>query len=94
MDLNCPNCGAPLGFADHCEYCGTWVADFTIDEKKPFYIRIRVGDTLKIAKVVLETAEMHYDSNDIHLYADNTVQYVIQAPEITYFLKLRQVGLE
>lgn len=22
-ELNCPNCGAPLGMNDVCEYCGT-----------------------------------------------------------------------
>lgn len=22
-DYNCPNCGAPIGYSDKCEYCGT-----------------------------------------------------------------------
>ena len=31
---NCPNCGAPIGFTDKCEYCGTRI------EWRPYVIHL------------------------------------------------------
>ena len=33
-EYNCPNCGAPIGFAEKCEYCGTRI------EWRPYVIHL------------------------------------------------------
>lgn len=33
-EYNCPNCGAPIGFTDKCEYCGTRI------EWRPYVIHL------------------------------------------------------
>ena len=33
-DYNCPNCGAPIGFTDKCEYCATRI------EWRPYAIHL------------------------------------------------------
>lgn len=34
MTYNCPNCGAPIGYTDRCEYCGTRI------EWRPYVIHL------------------------------------------------------
>ena len=33
-DYNCPNCGAPIGYQDKCDYCGTMI------EWRPYVIHL------------------------------------------------------
>ena len=33
-EYNCPNCGAPIGYTDKCEYCGTRI------EWRPYVIHL------------------------------------------------------
>lgn len=33
-DYNCPNCGAPIGYQDKCDYCGTRI------EWRPYVIHL------------------------------------------------------
>lgn len=68
--LNCPNCGAPLGELDVCEYCGTHVMDCTMQIDKPFYIKIRHGNKLIIDKVYLTDARVNFKSDDFGYYRD------------------------
>lgn len=51
-DYNCPNCGAPIGFTEKCEYCGTRI------EWRPYVIHLapqlyyhKTHDGSAIAKV-------------------------------------------
>lgn len=49
----CPNCGAAIE-SDKCAYCGTTFIDFAcIDTEKPFFMKIKRGDNVYIAKVML-----------------------------------------
>ena len=55
--LNCPNCGAPLGVKDVCEYCGTHFIDFTMDTEEPFYIKIRHNEAVTTANYLADTRD-------------------------------------
>lgn len=93
QQLNCPNCGAPLGLSDRCEYCGTWFADFTIDRDKPFYIKIRVGNVTVIDKVMLTEASVETTGNPIYAkYLDGRTATVYTNPQRTYKLELESLG--
>lgn len=50
---NCPNCGAPYGGGDHCEYCGT---KHKKHEKKKSCITI-TSDSISIWTEETECAE-------------------------------------
>lgn len=68
--LNCPNCGAPIT-GIKCEYCGTQFIDFaTIDMDRPFYIRVKQGNSLMTCKARAEefNIRIKQDTMDI-LYA-------------------------
>lgn len=94
QQLNCPNCGAPLGLSDKCPYCGTWFADFTIDRDKPFYIKIRVGNVTVIDKVMLTEASVETTGNPIYAkYIDGRTATVYTNPQRTYKLELESLGV-
>jgi hypothetical protein len=41
---NCPNCGAPYGLGDKCQYCGTYLLDIsTIPINEVFFLKLNVG---------------------------------------------------
>lgn len=54
-DLNCPNCGAPIGvWSDKCQYCGTPFLDLTeldFDCHKKTLLRFISGGYRRIAAV-------------------------------------------
>lgn len=55
---NCPNCGAPYNVElSTCPYCGTSYFDMSaidINDCKPFYLKLKIGDTVFTSKVIAE----------------------------------------
>ena len=95
QELNCPNCGAPLGLSDRCEYCGTWFADFTIDRDKPFYIKIRVGDKILIDRVMLSSAYSETSGNPIYAEDFNGRPVMVYStPETVYKMEFISMGVK
>lgn len=69
---NCPQCGGTLNEAGRCEFCGSKVYDFlTIsfnDRNMPSaktYVRLKVGDKIVIAPVVINTASFEIRSDSM-----------------------------
>lgn len=54
---NCPNCGAPYNIElSTCPYCGTSYFDMSaidINERKPFYLKLKIGNMIFTSKVVV-----------------------------------------
>lgn len=92
-ELNCPNCGAPLGMNDVCEYCGTHFVDFTMDTEKPFYIKIRHDGMLYIDKVRLVNLKDRREIETLAYYADDVSYRLNAAPSHTYSLELMSLGV-
>lgn len=94
--LNCPNCGAPLGMKDVCEYCGTHFIDFTMDTEEPFYIKIRHKGKVVIDRVRLIGALIQTDPQPV-LYGDYIegmpcgIRYTM--PERTYKMEMMSLGI-
>ena len=45
-EFNCPNCGAPIGYSERCEYCGTvlrWMP-MTCIEYVPLHLNVRKAE--------------------------------------------------
>lgn len=81
---NCPNCGAPIAAAE-CPYCGTLFLDFgAIDIRgtgKPIFLRFNDGRGRTILrKVILTSASIREEPEDISLYADNQIFHTIRRP--------------
>ena len=93
QQLNCPNCGAPLGISDKCEYCGTHFVDMTMDMEKPFYIKIRHNGMLFIDKVMMQSFQRDIIPNGIDLYSENVGYIDFRMPEITYNIELTSLGV-
>lgn len=55
---NCPNCGAPYKVElNTCPYCGTSYFDMSaidINERRPFYLKLKMGDMIFTSKVIAE----------------------------------------
>ena len=85
-ELNCPNCGAPLGMNDVCEYCGTHFVDFTMDTEKPFYIKIRHNGLLYIDKVMLVHLQDRREIEPIAYYAECPLQFLSVPPAAGFWL--------
>ena len=75
---NCPSCGGTLNEAGRCEFCGSKVFDFltiSFDRRQmpsaKTYIRLKVGNKIVIAPVVINTARMDIRPNTVE-YADPT----------------------
>lgn len=65
---NCPNCGAPIE-NEKCPYCGSVFVDFAcMDAEKPFYVKIKQGESVYILKVRLNTVNI--TSEDATLFTD------------------------
>lgn len=92
--LNCPNCGAPLGLKDVCEYCGTHFMDCTMDTEKPFYIKVRHGDSLLIDRVWISHFSMAVEPETESLYADGAkILTVCSCVNRTYNIELESMGV-
>ena len=91
--LNWPNCGAPLGMNDVCEYCGTHFVDFTMDTEKPFYIKIRHNGMLYIDKVRLVHLQDRQEIDPIAYFADDVSYRINVAPTHTYSFELMSLGV-
>ena len=91
--LNCPNCGAPLGLSDRCEYCGTTFIDCTMDTEKPFYIKVRHNGALFIDKVRMQSFQKDIMPNSINLYSVNGRYVDFKMPETTYNIELMSLGV-
>lgn len=75
---NCPNCGAPIE-SEKCPYCGSVFVDFAcMDADKPFYIKIKYGDTFHIARVRLNRVDI--TNTDEAYYADNFTYFQRSSP--------------
>lgn len=92
QELNCPNCGAPLGLLDMCEYCGTTFIDCTMDTEKPFYIKVRHNGVLFIDKVMLRSFDSEINQQCIELN-DAIRRYTYLAPERIYSIELESLGV-
>lgn len=92
-ELNYPNCGAPLGMNDVCEYCGTHFVDFTMDTEKPFYIKIRHNGLLYIDKVMLVHLQDRREIESIAYFADDVSYRINAAPTHTYSFELMSLGV-
>ena len=64
---NCPSCGGTLNEAGRCEFCGSKVFDFltiSFDRMEmpsaKTYIRLKVGNQVVIAPVIINTASMDF----------------------------------
>ena len=91
--LNCPNCGAPLGLSDRCEYCGTTFIDCTMDTEKPFYIKIRHNGMLFIDKVMMQSFRKDIRPNDFCTYSWDEPCLTFRMPETTYNIELMSLGV-
>lgn len=66
---NCPNCGAPIE-SEKCPYCGSVFVDFAcMDADKPFYVKIKQGESVYILKVRLNSVNITND--ELISYVDN-----------------------
>lgn len=91
--LNCPNCGAPLGLSDRCEYCGTTFIDCTMDTEKPFYIRVRHNGVLFIDKVMMQSFRQDIRPNDFYTFSCDEPCMTFSMPETTYNIELMSLGV-
>jgi len=81
-ELNCPNCGAPIT-GERCEYCGSVFYDWAcIDADKPFFIKYKQGNMVKMSKAVLTGITFTEDCTPVSLYADNDIYCTVQRPEL------------
>lgn len=69
---NCPSCGGTLNEAGRCEFCGSKVFDFltiSFDRREmpsaKTYIRLKVGNQVVIAPVVINTARIDIRPNSM-----------------------------
>jgi len=91
-ELNCPNCGAPLGLSDKCEYCGTHFVDCTMDTEKPFYIKIRRGGALFVDKVYLSSMEVEMRDGGCSIEMRDGF-FRVPRIEKTYHIELESMGV-
>lgn len=84
---NCPSCGGTLNEAGRCEFCGSKVFDFltiSFDRKEmpsaKTYIRLKVGNKVVIAPVMINTARIDIRPNSVLEYADYDGSRYIPAP--------------
>ena len=56
---NCPNCGAPYNVElSTCPYCGTSYFDMSaivINDRRPFYLKLKMGDMVFTSKVIVDS---------------------------------------
>lgn len=71
---NCPSCGGTLNEAGRCEFCGSKVYDFltiSFDYRQmpsaKTYIRLKVGNQVVIAPVIIHTAKIDIRPNSTML---------------------------
>ena len=84
---NCPSCGGILNEAGRCEFCGSKVFDFltiSFDHRQmpsaKTYIRLKVGNKVVIAPVVINTARIEVRPNSMLECADFDGSRYIPAP--------------
>ena len=70
MELNCPNCGAPI-IDNVCPYCGTYFYDFaTLEIGKVGHIKINHGEFHNIFNACLTDISTNLECNTNGLYGD------------------------
>lgn len=97
---NCPNCAGILNESGRCTYCGSKVYDFlNIDfssravPSAKTYIRIKAGDRIILAPVLVDSASMTTEMNTCYADTfDGFGKYVRTAPTTSIDLRLRVVG--
>ncbi len=84
---NCPSCGGILNEAGRCEFCGSKVFDFltiSFDRREmpsaKTYIRLKVGNRVVIAPVVINTARIDIRHDSVLECADFDGSRYIPAP--------------
>lgn len=64
----CPNCWAPIAPEENkCSYCGTSYFDLSsidINEHKPFYLKIKIGDNVITQLVRMSSGSFEFGSED------------------------------
>jgi len=81
-ELNCPNCGAPIT-GERCEYCGSVFYDWAcIDADKPFFIKYKHGDMVRMSKAVLTGIKFTEECTPASLYEGNVIYRTVQQPEL------------
>lgn len=74
--LSCPCCGAPIA-GDTCEYCGRVLVDFAcLETDKPFYLKVKKGDLIRIYRVKL--TDLYEQASENCLWADNVPYYTVR----------------
>lgn len=66
---NCPNCGAPIGYSPHCQYCGTllnWI---------PFIAACFTAEPRNIRKLV---GKVMFTRNNILGLGEEVVQHLAE----------------
>jgi len=70
---NCPNCGAPYDLDTYrCPYCSTLYYDMSaidLDNKEPFYMKIRKQGMAITQLVVPTTCDISITYDDTYVYA-------------------------
>lgn len=81
-ELNCPNCGAPIT-GERCAYCGSVFYDWAcIDADKPFFIKYKHGDMVRMSKAVLTGIKFTEECTPVSLYEGNVIYRTVQQPEL------------
>ena len=83
---NCPNCGGTLNDAGRCSFCGSKVFDFlsinfdhTYRPSAKTYIRIKSGDRIIIAPVIVEAVDVTLRQSDVTFSTFEGNRYIAEA---------------
>lgn len=97
MNLNCPNCGAPIDKeTNKCPYCNTSYFDFSnvnIDNEEPFYLRIKKGDAYitSLVRATNTNITLTTDSITFYGYDDKKLSNVITSSSAEIDIEFQSV---
>ena len=58
---NCPNCGAPIGYSEVCQYCGTRLRWIPVQEYKIVTVPAKIEVLRSVVQVPVELLHDHAD---------------------------------
>lgn len=96
---NCPNCGAPYNVElSTCPYCGTSYFDMSaidISDRRPFYLKLKMGDMVFTSKVIVDSDINISFSEDSNYCCDDryngSVERVIMNRNIDIDMRFKSV---